>query len=217
MNKIYSIYKTFDLIILRYFLSKKLVNSSDIIKIHYGCGANRQENYINADIRWTPAVDLIASLKWCARHFQGQCCEIYMSHVLEHYGYPGKHLRNKGETVLSALNDCYRALETGGILRIAVPDFAQLSQLYLNEHHSLFPRLSGRLCGEQNYPQNFHKCVFDRNFLEFCLEKAGFADFAVWDPTEIGLSRDSSFDVVAGIKTSLNLCAKKIEKTGNNN
>ena len=196
------------LLIFRSYIAKKFRKRNNL-KIYYGCGANFQKGYINVDIRWTPTVDLLANLKWCSRFFEGRCQEVYLSHVLEHYNYPGKNLSLKRGTILDALNDVNKMLVNRGTIRLAVPDFHTLSELYISGGQPLFPRLTGRICGEQNYPQNLHRCVFDRDFLALCLEKSGFTDLIEWDPEELGFERDSSFDCIGDVKTSLNLAAKK--------
>ena len=179
------------------------------LRIYYGCGLTRQPGYLNVDVRWTPAVDLLADLEWCARRFAGQCSEIFMSHVIEHYRSPGKGLRRTPETAIGALVAAARALRPGGIVRIAVPDFEALARLYTNGTLPLFPRLLGRLCGAQNYRENVHRCAFDREFLELCLREAGFERFETWNPTALNLAMDASFDELNGVRTSLNLLGHK--------
>lgn len=179
------------------------------LRINYGCGYSAQPGYVNIDVRWTPAVDLIGDLEWCARAFPGQCDEVYLSHVLEHYRSPGKAGRNGPETVLGAVDAIQRMLKPGGIIRVAVPNFAALAKIYVAGSLPLYPRLLGRICGEQDYPQNRHLCAFDRPFLEWCLAKNGFGEFAEWDPRTLGFNHDASFDELEGLRTSLNLTATK--------
>lgn len=179
------------------------------LRINYGCGLLAQPGYVGVDVRWTPAVEVIGDLSWCRRAYAGKADEVYCSHVLEHYRYPGKEWRSSPETVLGALSDIMGMLKPGGIVRIAVPDFAAIARLYVENAHPYFPVLSGRVNGEQDYAQNRHLCMFDRSFLEKCLSSAGFVDFEVWDPESMGFVKDSSFDCVAGVVTSLNVMARK--------
>ena len=187
----------------------KEIISRRCLKIYYGCGHVKQPGYVNIDIRWTPAVDLLASLDWCARRLQDCCSEVYLSHVLEHYASPGKSMRDEPDTVIGALKKVYRMLMPGGLARIAVPDFGVISSLYVNGKQRLYPRVLGRLCGEQNYHENLHRCIFDREFLTLCLLTSGFDGIEEWDPSMLNLHRDASFDELDGIKTSLNLVARK--------
>jgi len=175
-----------------------------------GCGDNRQEGYLNIDNRYAKGADIVASLRWCQKKFSDKCDEIYVSHILEHFGQPGKRMDKSENSALGFLEIMNSMLKPGGVLRIAVPDFEALQKLYAQENVPLYPRLIGRICGEQNYEGNAHKCVFDKDFLIFCLKNSGFGDFQEWDPEKENFSRDSSFDEINGIKTSLNVLAKKI-------
>jgi len=120
-------------------------------------------------------------------------------------------MRNSPNTALGALNLINAMLVPGGIVRIAVPDFRALAELYILEGFPLFPRLHGRLMGEQNYHENQHACVFDREFLEDCLKYCNFGSIEEWKPENEGFSKDGSFDRVDGRVTSLNLVARKLE------
>lgn len=197
-----------NVLLRKYLLSQYLAKSP--VKINYGCGNVKQPGYVNVDVRWTPSVDIIGDLHWCAKNLPGRCDEVYLSHVLEHYAFPGKALRRGSNTVLGALVDIHAMLKRNGIIRVAVPDFEAIARLYFDKKHSLYPRLAGRLCGEQDYPQNLHKSVFDRKYLSYCLESVGFNDINEWRPESMNFMVDASFDTVDGQKTSLNLQAKKV-------
>ena len=178
------------------------------LKIYYGCGTTRQPGYINVDVRRTEATDLVVELEALARCLKGCCSEVYMSHVLEHFGSPGKAMRKGPGDVLGAVLLVKKMLKSSGMIRIAVPDFKALCRLYLNQNIPLYPKIIGRVSGEQEYPENLHRCVFDREFLQYCLTYCGFEDVQSWDPAEEGFAKDSSFDQINGINTSLNLKAR---------
>jgi len=120
-------------------------------------------------------------------------------------------MRDGPDTILGALKAMRRLLVAGGIVRIAVPDFGALARLYMSGRYPLHPRLLGRLCGEQEYPENLHRCAFDRAFLERCLAQTGFGRVEAWLPEEMGFVRDSSFDNLEGDQTSLNLTARRMD------
>lgn len=178
------------------------------LKIYYGCGTTRQPGYINVDVRRTEATDLVAELEALARCLKGCCSEVYMSHVLEHFGSPGKAMRKGRDDVLGAVLLVKKMLKSSGIIRIAVPDFKALCHLYLNQKVPLHPKILGRVSGEQEYPENLHRCVFDHEFLRYCLTYCGFEEVQSWDPAEEGFVKDSSFDQIKGVNTSLNLKAR---------
>jgi predicted SAM-dependent methyltransferase len=178
------------------------------LKIYYGCGTTRQPGYINIDVRNTEATDIVAELPAIAVCLKKCCSEIYMSHVLEHFGSPGKAMRKGNNDVLGAILLVKGMLRDSGTIRIAVPNFKILCQLYIAGKVPLYPKLLGRISGEQEYPENLHKCVFDYEFLEYCLTYCGFEDIQSWDPVEEGFRIDSSFDEINGVNTSLNVKAK---------
>ena len=179
------------------------------LKIYYGCGKTRQPGYINIDVRNTEATDIVAELPALAVCLKGCCSEVYMSHVLEHFGSPGKAMRKGKNDVLGAILLARKMLKASGTLRIAVPNFKILCQLYIKGEVPLYPKILGRISGEQEYPENLHKCVFDNKFLEFCLSHCGFDDIQSWDPMQEGFNKDSSFDQISGTNTSLNLKGNK--------
>ncbi|MFZ2099846.1 MAG: hypothetical protein WAU86_04705 [Oricola sp.] len=187
----------------------KAAKASSSLKLNLGCGGGRQEGYLNVDVRDLHNVDFVASPRDCLRLFAGRCQEVYISHVLEHQAYPGKSRRAHDESVLGFLAVMRGLLKEGGELRVAVPDFGAIAGLYAEGKIPLYPRVLGRLCGEQDYPENTHKCMFDRVYLEQCLRETGFVNIREWDPVALGLARDSSFDELEGVKTSLNLVAEK--------
>lgn len=98
---------------------------------------------------------------------------IYASHLLEHFG------RHEVQGVLS---EWFRVLRPGGVLRLAVPDFAAVVQLYeaegLKDGKS---GLVGLVCGGQRDVYDFHKIIFDEPFLTFLLKQAGFSSVCRWD------------------------------------
>ncbi len=211
IHEIFCLLRYYVNVIFRPIKFKRLIKNIEDIKIYYGCGDISQPGYINVDLRYTHSVDIVADLAWCSKNLHGMCSEVYLSHVLEHYGYPGWDRRTEGDTVLNALSLVYAMLRRGGVVRIAVPDFARLCSLYQSKALPLYPRISGRICGEQDYRENVHRCVFDREFLENCLLDMSFVRVSEWNAFESGLNKDSSFDTLNGIPTSLNLIAEKPE------
>lgn len=179
------------------------------LKLNIGAGGTPQEGYLSVDVRPLKGVDFVGTPRDCLTVFAGRCDEIYASHVLEHFGQPGKALRDHDDSVLGFLKIMFELLKPGGFVRLAVPDFAALAKLYIDGTLPLYPRLLGRLCGEQNYVENLHKCMFDHPFLEECLTRTGFVKIQEWDPHELQMRRDSSFDELEGVRTSLNLLAEK--------
>lgn len=95
---------------------------------------------------------------------------IYSCHILEHFG------RHQIENVLK---EWYRVLKIGGILRVAVPDFEKLVEVYLKTKN--LKLILGSLVGRQDYPENTHYLVFDYTYLSEVLTKVGFKNIHRYD------------------------------------
>jgi predicted SAM-dependent methyltransferase len=93
--------------------------------VNLGCGRTVHPAWVNLDL--VPAVPGVVrhNLTFGLPFRNDEVDAIYHSHVLE-------HLRPEQGTKL--LQECFRALRPGGVLRIVVPDLEQIAQLYLNYH-----------------------------------------------------------------------------------
>jgi len=82
------------------------------MKINLGCGPYKAAGYVNIDINplWQP--EIVRDLRRGLPFGDGQADEIIASHVLEHLG---------SDDVLFVLQESWRILQAGGILKITVP------------------------------------------------------------------------------------------------
>jgi predicted SAM-dependent methyltransferase len=96
--------------------------SDEFVAVNLGCGSHYHKGWLNFDLY--PASDEVVR----ANIIQGVPLDdevadfVYHSHVLEHL------TREDGERFLQ---ECYRILRPGGILRIAVPDLEDAAREYL--------------------------------------------------------------------------------------
>ncbi len=144
-----------------------------MLKLHIGCGMRVIPGFKHVDIIDAPHIDYRCSVDNLCDFADGSVSLIYASHVLEHFG------RHEVEAVLKGW---YRVLMPGGIVRIAVPDFAAVVELY--EQEGLKDGMSGLvglICGGQRNQYDFHKVIFDEAFLSFLLRKIGFKEIRPWD------------------------------------
>jgi predicted SAM-dependent methyltransferase len=95
---------------------------------------------------------------------------IYSSHTLEHFW------RHQIEDVLK---EWYRVLKPSGVLRIAIPDFEKIVEVYLKTKD--LKLVMGLLYGRQDYPENTHFVAFDYSYLTEVLVKAGFRNIHRYD------------------------------------
>lgn len=176
-------------------------------RLHLGCGDRIIPGFLHLDIRPLPHVDIVTPLEELGMFANDSAELIYASHVLEHFP------RHRTATVLA---EWHRVLRPGGVLRLAVPDFEKLIEVYLNTGRDLDAVL-GPLVGRQNHPHNFHYMLFDRKKLTALLAAAGFVEVREWDwrRTEHASVDDFSqayyphMDKLTGTLISLNLEAVK--------
>jgi len=102
----------------------------------------------------------------------GSADEIRASHLLEHYGH---------HEVFNVVSHWVGKLRTGGVLKIAVPDFAEICKRYQAKEND---NLAYYLMGAQSDEYNYHKAVFDEDSLSEIMEKAGLADITRWDSAD---------------------------------
>ncbi len=118
----------------------------------------------------------------------GSVDEIRASHVLEHFA-----LADIPRVVL----DWVRALKPGGVLKIAVPDFAWIAEQYAAGEDV---NVQGYVMGGQTDARDFHRTLFDREMLTRLLEDCGLVAVRDWK---------SEIQDCAALPVSLNLCATK--------
>jgi len=137
---------------------------------------------------------------------------IYASHVLEYFD------RKEGTTVL---NEWHRVLKPGGRLRVAVPDFQSMVELYLNKG-MLLEEFLGPLYGkmEMGCKNIYHKTTYDFNSLQSQLKLIGFKEIKKYDWRNYAVHVDNDdhsqayiphMDKESGTLISLNMEAIKYE------
>jgi len=88
--------------------------------LNLGCGSHFHPGWVNVDFSKTEEVighNLLNGIPFGDNTFE----VVYHSHVLEHF---------QKEDATKFINECYRVLKPGGIIRIAVPDLEQIVKNY---------------------------------------------------------------------------------------
>jgi predicted SAM-dependent methyltransferase len=179
------------------------------MKLHLGCGKRHIPGFVHIDAVDYPHVDHVATIDNLSFIQDASVDLIYNCHVLEHF---------KRRDVRRVLQEWHRVLKPGGILRISVPDFAKLCEVY--QKFGQLDLVIGALFGRQDYLYNIHYNVFDFTTLKGELESAGFTDVGRydWRETEHAHIDDYSqayiphMDKENGILISLNVeCAKPLQ------
>ena len=121
----------------------------------------------------------------------GSVDEIRASHVLEHF---------PTAQVSDVVQHWAAKLKPGGVLQIAVPDFAYIAQAYVEGQN--LP-IEGYTMGGQTDENDFHKALFDDHTLTDLFRGAGLTDIGRWD---------SDCEDCSRLPVSLNLRAVKPAK-----
>src|SRR5687767_14889884 len=91
------------------------------MKLHLGCGKRYIPGFVHIDAVEYPHIDHVTTIDTLSFLRDNSVDLIYTCHVLEHF---------KRKDVLRVLSEWYRVLRPSGVLRISVPDFAQLVRIY---------------------------------------------------------------------------------------
>ena len=181
------------------------------MKLHLGSGSRYLKGYLHVDIADYEHIDIKSSVDKLNTIDDDTVDEIYASHVLEYFD------RNEVESVL---NEWKRVLKKDGVLRIAVPNFETLIEVY--QETDEIEKILGPLYGKWNLTDGsfiYHKTVYDKKSLTELLERIGFFDIKLWDWREVFKNNpdydDHSqayfphMDKENGIHVSLNIQCKK--------
>lgn len=147
-------------------------NPDGKVLIHLGPGDQDDPRYINVDsipfrhIHYVHNVTRLPMFPDCHADL------VYACHVLEHISY---------KYSVATVQEWYRILKPGGILRLSVPDLDHILAIYEGENHAI-DKIEGPLMGGQNYRYNFHMAVFNKASLTDIFLAAGFKEVRIWDP-----------------------------------
>ena len=180
------------------------------MKLHLGCGKRHIPGFIHIDAIDYSHVDHVATIDNLSFVGDDTVDLIYNCHVLEHF---------KRREVAKVLTEWKRVLKPGGILRISVPDFASLCEVY--QQNGKIEQVVGALFGRQDYLYNIHYNVFDEATLSKTLNEVGFENVRRynWRDTEHAEVDDYSqayiphMDKENGLLISLNVeCTKSMPR-----
>lgn len=140
------------------------------MKLHLGCGKRFIPGFVHIDAVDYPHIDHVASIDNLSFVADASIDLIYNCHVLEHF---------KRRDVERVLREWFRVLRPGGVLRVSVPDFAALCEIY--RRTGAIDLVIGPLFGRQDYLYNIHYNVFDEASLAALLARCGFAEVRRYD------------------------------------
>jgi len=140
------------------------------MKLHLGCGKRFLPGFVHIDAVDYPHVDHVATIDNLSFIQNDSVDLIYNCHVLEHF---------KRRDVDRVLREWFRVIKPGGIIRVSVPDFSKLCDVYQKKNQ--LDLVIGALFGRQDYLYNIHYNVFDFSSLSRALEQAGFVNVRNYD------------------------------------
>jgi SAM-dependent methyltransferase len=172
------------------------------VKLHLGCGKRYIPGFVHIDAIDYPHVDHVTTIDNLSFINDSSVDLIYNCHVLEHF---------KRRDVGRVLKEWNRVLKPGGTLRVSVPDFQKLCDVY--SKYGCIDDVIGPLFGRQDYLYNIHYNIFDLPSLTKQLQIAGFTNIRQfdWRETEHAVVDDFSqayiphMDKENGILISLNV------------
>jgi predicted SAM-dependent methyltransferase len=147
-------------------------NTDGSVLIHLGCGYQNDPRYINVDGEPLPHVHYVGPVEKLPMFRANYADLVYACHVLEHISH---------QQMINVLSEWRRVLKPGGVVRISVPDFDKLIDLYHTEGGSV-ERVMSPLMGTQESGYDFHMTIFNEAYLSKLLKEAGFLETRIWDP-----------------------------------
>lgn len=181
------------------------VEAGGSLNLHLGCGNIDHKKFINIDGYPHPHVHYVQTIDHLPQFKDGSVDLIYASHCLEHFYYAQTR---------DVLKEWQRVLRKGGVLRLSIPDFDKLVEIY-RVHDQDPDVILPQLMGGQDNVYNFHYTALNIVNLSRLLRTAGFSRIELWQPGSGNLTTFDDFSTykkeVAGqlYEVSLNIEAIK--------
>lgn len=145
------------------------------MRLHLGCGKRYIDGFVHVDLDDFPHIDYRHDITELPMFEDGSVELIYCCHAFEYFDR---------QQVPQVLREWWRVLEPGGTLRLAVPDFDALIEVYhrTGELSKIIGPLYGRFA-VAGVPGGclYHKTVYNSDDLRGMLESAGFTNVHRYD------------------------------------
>lgn len=161
-------------------LLKKIDLSNNELKVIIGAAAIKYKGWIDTEEK---DLDVVSTEDWEV-YFKPESIKCLLAeHVWEHI--------DPANQELATLN-CFRFLEPGGLLRIAVPDGYRTEPVYLEE---VLPPKDGHtmMFNYQTLSRLLEKCGFQVTLLEYFDENGKF-NYKPWNPENGMIRRSLKYD-----------------------
>ena len=145
------------------------------MKLHLGCGARYIPGFIHIDLATFPHIDYRHDIRSLPMFSDNSAELIYCCHGIEYFGR---------EEIGQVFVEWRRVLKRGGILRLAMPDFDALVNVY--RKHKKLDLILGPLYGRwviegKDSKIIYHKTVYNFSSLKGILQSSGFTNIRRYD------------------------------------
>lgn len=150
--------------------ARRIEESTSPLRLHIGSGAEHKDGWVNVDLLGDP-VDLAWNLARGIPFSDGSADAIFHEHLFEHIPL---------QAGLGLMDECFRVLRPGGILRVGVPDAGALLRSYADDGtylEAIHPDRPTRLLGVQElFYWHRHMTMYDEDTLGLVFRAGGFDD-----------------------------------------
>jgi predicted SAM-dependent methyltransferase len=160
------------------------------LRLHLGSAASLKRGWVNVDFAGHP-VDLAWNLLRPLPFPDASAEAVFHEHVLEHFSF---------EHGLRLLDECFRLLRPGGVLRVAVPDGGAYARAYVDGGNGIIDvvrpgRPTSMLALAEIFYCHGHRSMYDAETLVYFMSAAGFSDAAArsFGDSAISPAPDSAF------------------------
>lgn len=142
------------------------------MKLHLGCGKRIIPGFVHVDRLDFAHIQQRTSLSDLSFAANGSAELIYCAHAFEYFDR---------EEAPKVLQEWHRVLRPSGLLRLAVPDFSVLAELYRDglALDKILGPLYGKIPSDDGF--QFHKTCYDFASLEIILHSSGFKNVRRYD------------------------------------
>ena len=173
----------------------RFIRKHNVIKLQLGCWKNIKKGWLNTDKSISGCLGGAIYMDVRKRFLlpDESVDFVYSEHLIEHLTFP---------EVNNMLNECYRVMKRGGIIRIATPNLNFLVDLYLHPEKDINKRYVELAAKKGHLPQKpvyvinrfhtawGHQIVYDYETLVELLKSCGFSDIC-----RCGMSKSSSSEL----------------------
>jgi SAM-dependent methyltransferase len=145
---------------------------SEAIRLHLGCGRRYLPGYIHIDVAENPHIDYCHDIRHLSMCADNSVDVIYSCGAFEYFDR---------QAAVAVLGESRRVLKPSGFLRMSVPDFEAIVEVYLQNGRDLDGKgIMGPLFGRIEVETRdgsavpYHKAVYDLGSLRKLLEGCGF-------------------------------------------